>query len=91
MTSEHKEVKNTRAIKLDLELCDFLLFPLMKGQMKGKTSADVSELKKRNHCRSGTTPTLRSSRNVFSSGETCRYKCIASKGNTLKDTIVVID
>jgi len=28
--------------------CDFFLFPRMKGQMKGKPFADVSEVKKEN-------------------------------------------
>jgi len=32
---------------LDLAPCDFFLFPRMKGQMKGKRFADVSEVKKK--------------------------------------------
>jgi len=31
----------------DLAPCDFFLFPRMKGQMKGKCFADVSEVKKK--------------------------------------------
>jgi len=31
----------------DLAPCDFFLFPCMKGQMKGKSFADVSEVKKK--------------------------------------------
>ena len=44
---QKKEIKNTHAIKPDLAPCDFFLFPRMKGQMKVKLFADVSEVKKK--------------------------------------------
>jgi len=31
----------------DLAPCDFFLLPRIKGQMKGKSSADISEMKKK--------------------------------------------
>ena len=63
----------------DLVACDFFLFPRMKGQMKGKRFADVSEVKKK---------TLEFLSNIsneafqkcFQQWEKCWYKYIESKG-----------
>jgi len=63
----------------DLAPCDFFLFPRMKGQMKGKCFADVSEVKKK---------TLEVLNNIsteefqkcFQQWERCWYKCVESKG-----------
>jgi len=63
----------------DLAPCDFFLFPRMKGQMKGKCFADVSEVKKK---------TLEVLKNIsteefqkcFQQWEKRWYKCIESKG-----------
>jgi len=58
----------------DLAPCDFFLFPHMKGQMKGKCFADVSEVKKK------TLEVLNSSteksQKCFQQWEKCWYKCI---------------
>jgi len=63
----------------DLVPCDFLLFSCMKGQMKGKRFADVSEVKKK---------MLEVLNNInteefqkcFQQSEGRWYKCIESKG-----------
>ena len=63
----------------DLAPCDFILFPRTKGQMKGKSFADVSEVKKK---------TLEVLNNIsteefqkcFQQWEKRRHKCIESKG-----------
>ena len=54
---------------LDLALCDFFLFPHMKGQKKGKRFADVCEVKKKTLEVLNNISTEKISRNVFSSGE----------------------
>ena len=54
----------------DLALCDFFLFPRMKGQKKGKRFADVREVKKKALEVLNNISTEKISRNVFfSSGE----------------------
>jgi hypothetical protein len=53
----------------DFAPCDFFLFPRMKGQMKGKRFADVSEVKKKALEVLNNISTEKSSRNVFSSGK----------------------
>ena len=73
----------------DLAPCDFFLFPLMKGQMKGKRFADVSKVKKK-AWRSWTTSALKSSRNVFSSGKNVGTSVLSQKESTLKETRFVI-
>jgi len=63
----------------ELAPCDSFLFPLMKGQMKGKCFADVSEVKKK---------TLKVLNNIsmeefhkcFQQWEKHWYKCMESKG-----------
>ena len=63
----------------DLVPCEFCLLPRMKGQMKGKCFADVSEVKKK---------TLEVLKNIsteefqkcFQQREKRWYKCIESKG-----------
>jgi len=63
----------------DLAPCDFFLFPLMKGQMKGKRFADVSKVKKK---------ALEVLNNIsteefekcFQQWEKRWHKCIESKG-----------
>jgi len=64
---------------LDLALCDFFLFPCMKGQMKGKHFADVSEVKKKmlevlNNI------STEEFQKCFHQWEKRWYKCIESKG-----------
>jgi len=54
---------------LDLALCDFFLFPHMKGQKKGKRFADVCEVKKKTLEVLNNISTEKISRNVFSSGK----------------------
>jgi len=62
----------------DLAPCDFFLFPRMKGQMKGKRFANVSELKKK------TLEVLNISteefQKCFQQWEKRWHKCIESKG-----------
>ena len=73
----------------DLAPHDFFLFCCMKGRMKRKCFADVSEVKKK---------TLEVLNNIsteefqkcFQQWEKCWYKCIESKDSTLKETRVVI-
>ena len=68
---------------------DFKEEALGVGQMKGKSFADVSEVKKK---------TLEVLNNIsteefqkcFQQWEKCWYKCIESKDSTLKETRVVI-
>jgi hypothetical protein len=63
----------------DLAPCNFFLLPCMKGQVKGKGFADVSEVKKK---------TLEVLNNIsteefqkcFQQWEKRLYKCIESKG-----------
>ena len=65
---------------LDVVPCDFFLFHRIKGQMKGKCFADVSEVKKK---------TLEVLNNInteefqkcFQHWEKRWYKCIESKGD----------
>jgi len=63
----------------DLAPCNFFLFPHMKGQMKGKHSAEVSELKKK-------MPEVLNNINMeefqkcFQQWEKYWYKCTESKG-----------
>ena len=54
----------------DLAPCDFFLFFRMKGQMKGKSFADVREVKKKTLEVLNNISTEKISRNVFSSGKT---------------------
>ena len=53
----------------DLAPCDFLLFPRMKGQKKGKAFADVREMKKKTLEVLNNISTEKISSNVFSSGK----------------------
>jgi len=74
----------------DLAPCDFFLFRRMKGQMKGKGFADVSEVKNK------TLEVLKiisteEFQKSFQQWEKSWYKCIESKGeSTLKETRFVI-
>jgi len=63
----------------DLAPGDFFLFPRMKGQMKGKRFADVSEVKWKTLEVFEQHYALKSSRNVFSSGKKRWCKCVESK------------
>jgi len=75
----------------DLAPCDFFLFPHVKRQMKGKSFADISKVKKK---------TLEVLNNIsteefqkcFQQWEKRWYKCIKSKGEygTLKESRDVI-
>jgi len=51
----------------DFASCDFFLFPPMKGQKKGKSFADVREVKKKTPMVLNNISTEKISRNVFSS------------------------
>jgi hypothetical protein len=53
----------------DLAPCDFLLFPSMKGQKKGKRFAHVREVKKKTLEVLNNISTEKISRKVFSSGK----------------------
>jgi hypothetical protein len=53
----------------DLLPCDFLLFPRMKGQRKGKRFADVCEVKKKTLEVLNNISTEKISRNIFNSGK----------------------
>ena len=53
----------------DLAPCDFFLFFRMKGQMKGKSFADVREVKKKTLEVLNNISTEKISGNVFSSGK----------------------
>jgi len=53
----------------DLAPCDFFLFPRIKGQKKGKSFADVREVKKKTVEVLNNINTENISRNVFSSGK----------------------
>jgi len=63
----------------DLAPCDFFLFPRMKGQMREKRFADVSEVKKK-------MPEVLNNiiteefQKCFQQWGKCWYKCIESKG-----------
>jgi len=63
----------------DLAPCDFFLFPRMKGQMKGKCFADVSEVKKKmlEVLNNNSTEEFQK---CFEQWEKHWYKCIESKG-----------
>jgi len=62
----------------------------MKGQMKGKCFADVSEVKKKTLEVLNNTSTKKSSRNVFSSGKNVDTSVSSQKESTLKETRVAI-
>ena len=71
----------------NLAPCDFFLFPHMKGQMKGKCFADVTEVKKK------TVEVLNNIsteefQNVFSSGKNVGTSVLSQKEITLKETRV---
>jgi hypothetical protein len=74
----------------DLAPCDFFMFPHMKGQMKWKRFAEVSEVKKKTLAVLNNISTEKSSRNVFSSGENGGTNIMSQKESTLKRTRVVI-
>jgi len=74
----------------DLTPCDFFLFPPMKGQMKGKRFAGVSEVKNKTLDVLNNFSTEKGSRNVFSNGKNIGTSLSSQKETTLKETRVVI-
>ena len=61
----------------DLAPCDFFLFPRMKGQLKGKRFADVSEVKTLEVLNNISTEEFQK---CFQQWKKRWYKCIESKG-----------